>query len=256
MTNKEVERVLSTIKGLLRSSGLTYADVARKLEVSEPTVKRMMSGETEMTVTKLAQLCRLLNVDLFELMKLARFGSPQTVPLLTPEQERVLSEDDDLFSLFYLLTLGFSYDVIRRNYTWTEPQLEKLLLALEKVGIAQKVDKKIKMLIPRKSRWSHGGPLHRKYMIQMTQDFSRNLYEAPSGSRFFFNYPLSPKSQIQVEEKIATLVQEIERLSEIEIMSTDEKDRSCMCIFTGSQKNWMPEPVRRLAKQRGAAKTP
>ena len=58
-----VTQLIATIKRQLKSKGLTYRDVARALQLSEPSVKRLFSSE-RFTVDRLAQISHLLEFTL------------------------------------------------------------------------------------------------------------------------------------------------------------------------------------------------
>ena len=55
----EVSQAVGTVKRLLKAQGLTYRDVAKALDLSEASVKRVFSDES-FTVERLARIARLL----------------------------------------------------------------------------------------------------------------------------------------------------------------------------------------------------
>ncbi|MFX5622708.1 helix-turn-helix domain-containing protein, partial [Acinetobacter baumannii] len=58
----EIRQILSSIKFHLKQQGKTYRDVAQALELSEASIKRLLSTEhgANMSIEKLMQLCRFL----------------------------------------------------------------------------------------------------------------------------------------------------------------------------------------------------
>ena len=59
--------LLRAIKSALRMRGLTYRDLARLLEVSEPTVKRDLS-KGRFSLRRLDQICAALGLTLADLL--------------------------------------------------------------------------------------------------------------------------------------------------------------------------------------------
>ena len=67
-------RVFEALKMHLRARGLTYADVARTLRISEATVKRIFS-EKNCTLARLEQICDVVEIDIGELARTMPRGS-------------------------------------------------------------------------------------------------------------------------------------------------------------------------------------
>src|SRR4029079_11854184 len=87
--------VFEGLKMHLKARGMTYADVARGLRISEPTVKRIFAPRN-CDLRRLQALCEFVQVDLAELAR----GLPRTDRLinrLTHAQEEELPADPRLF---------------------------------------------------------------------------------------------------------------------------------------------------------------
>src|SRR3954470_11640107 len=87
--------VFEGLKMHLKARGMTYADVARGLRISEPTVKRIFATRN-CDLKRLQALCELVQVDLAELAR----GLPRhdrLIHRLTREQEEELMADPRLF---------------------------------------------------------------------------------------------------------------------------------------------------------------
>lgn len=90
----EIHRLLATVKRQLKLRGLTYRQVGEALALSEPSVKRLFSTGS-LTLERLAQLTRLLDMSLAELVQ--EVASEQA-PLshLSVQQEQELVSDTAL----------------------------------------------------------------------------------------------------------------------------------------------------------------
>ena len=92
---------VDALKQSLRARGMTYADLARRLGLSEPTVKRMFSRGT-FTLARIEQILRVLDLELYEVARMSRGRAPRPVEL-SLEQETALARDERLLSVFWLV---------------------------------------------------------------------------------------------------------------------------------------------------------
>ena len=113
--------LISTLKRVLKTRGVTYADLAERITLSEASVKRLFSQGT-FTLERLEQICAALEIDVFELAKLAR-GEMARAGQLTVKQEQTLAKDRVLLGVFYLAYNGWQIDDIVATYDFTRPQV-------------------------------------------------------------------------------------------------------------------------------------
>jgi transcriptional regulator with XRE-family HTH domain len=97
MSTTEVLR--TRLRSHLKAQGLTYADLAWRMGLSEVTLKRLFSGRTELTVARLDALCGALELDPAELLRRAAVARPAPRAQLTEAQETALARDLGLFRL-------------------------------------------------------------------------------------------------------------------------------------------------------------
>jgi DNA-binding Xre family transcriptional regulator len=64
---RQTNLIVETLKRELRKQGIRYKEVAKKLELSEASVKRLFA-ERSFTLTRLAQVCELLNLEFSDLV--------------------------------------------------------------------------------------------------------------------------------------------------------------------------------------------
>lgn len=227
----------------MKSSGVTYDQLALKLSLSTATIKRLLNGHIPMSIVRLEEVCRILGIDFYELARISKYGIKAQVTFLTLEQEKTLADNEELFVVFYLVVMGKSFEEIINEYRFTRSQIIKLASKLETLDILELHPKnKLKMKVYRKSRWNFDGPLHKKYMIAMAKEFAQEVYEKQDSFRFFFNCPVSAESRNIVLSKMRDLTREIERLSETDL-NIEKKTETSMNIFIGARE-WMP-PVQR-----------
>src|SRR5690606_19769164 len=124
-----VAEITDALKRCLKARGMTYARLAAALGLSEASVKRLFSGGG-FTLRRVEQICRVLEIDLFELARLAR-SDAAAVTELTVAQEQALAADPRLLLVFHLVLGGWRLDEIVGQYSLARAECVKLLLALD-----------------------------------------------------------------------------------------------------------------------------
>ena len=232
--------VLLALKNVLKSKGLTYADLAASLELNETSVKRLMSGRSPMTLERMDQICELAGVDLFELVKIARPNTGREVAQFNQQQELAIAGDDDLFLCFYGLAKGLTVQDIVVKYRVTAARVQKALHSLERLGLIEvHPHDKIKFLVTRSVRWLENGPLSQKYEKQMESDFLLHDFgQATQVKKFLTFFPLSDRSKALAARKLRELIAEIQANSEIDA-AVEKNLKSSATLLVGFRE-WTP----------------
>ena len=120
--------LILTLKRVLKTRGVTYADLAERISLSEASVKRLFSQGT-CTLERLEGICTALEIDMFELTKparreLARGGQ------LSVKQEQTLAKDRVLLGVFYLAYNGWQIEDIVATFDLTKPQVLRCCASL------------------------------------------------------------------------------------------------------------------------------
>src|SRR5256885_14514882 len=86
--------LVDLLKRRLKAHGITYAQLATRLRLSEASVKRMFSRES-FTLQRLEEVCRVVRIDFAELAR-ALSDELAGTSHLTVEQERQIASDPKL----------------------------------------------------------------------------------------------------------------------------------------------------------------
>lgn len=86
--------LIRVLKAELKTAGITYAQLARELDLAESSVKRMFA-HGDMPLSRIDEICRVLRTDFAELSRRVADESPQRSEL-TAEQERAVVADRKL----------------------------------------------------------------------------------------------------------------------------------------------------------------
>ncbi len=151
--------IFQGLKQALKARNMTYADLAERLGLSEPTIKRIFA-ECDCKMARLLTICDMLNISLADLVE--RAGRARDEPVeLAPQVERELAENRSLFYLFILLRDGVSESEIMARYRLSKTDLFLVMTRLEKLGLAKAdPDGRIRVSVEPPIRFRRHGPLH------------------------------------------------------------------------------------------------
>jgi len=207
--------LIETMKRVLKARGLTYADIAQRLDLSEASVKRLFSDQS-FTLKKLENFCQALEIDFFELAKLAR-GAHAAPESLSTAQEQALTEDPRLMAVFYLLHNDWSLADIQMHYEISEADCIGLTLRLEKLALLDLLpNNRVHLRVSRSLRLLEDGPIRRRYGAPAVNDFLAVRFEEHDGHFRFEFRELSAASFEILKRKIDRLAAECHELAELD----------------------------------------
>lgn len=194
------------LKMHLKARGLTYADVARALKISEATVKRIFA-QKNCTVDRLDDICELLQVDFAELAR----GMPREdrlIQRLSQEQEAELMSDPALLLVAASALNQMRVDEIVETYMLDEAQCVALLLRLERLGILElHENNRIRLRIARTFSWIPDGPIMR-YVKSQTEDFFAYEFNAPGELMQLISVRISADAQVTLLRQLEQIARE------------------------------------------------
>lgn len=171
----ERETLLRALKQVLKQRGMRYADLARGLGVSEPTVKRLLSTG-RIDLVRLERICGLLQIDLFELVRLAH-GARGNRERLDMAQEEALAAEPRLLLVFHLLCNDWKVPAIRREFGLDAPEATLLLARLDRLRLVELLPRdRVRLRVARDFEWREDGPVRRRYAQVATGEFLRDAF--------------------------------------------------------------------------------
>lgn len=209
------EQLVSALKRALKSRGKTYADLAVGLNLSEASIKRLFAEKT-FSLQRLDDVCRLLDMDIFELAKSAR-GEADALRQMTVAQEELLATDRKLLGVFYLLLNNRELADIVANYQLSEPECIRLLIKLDRAGLIELLPgNRVRLRVSRQVRHRANGPLRQKLGDEMVSDFLSVRFDEHGGHFRFEVGELSEVSAALLQRKLNRLAAEFYELSELD----------------------------------------
>ncbi len=210
-----VAEVTEALKRCLKSRGMTYAALARSLGLSEASVKRLFSAGG-FTLKRVEQICRVLDIDLFELARLAR-SSAATVTELTPAQESALAANPRLLLVFHLLLGDWEIEEIVAEYALTRAECLKHMLELDRLRLIDlRPGNEVRLRTARQVNWRRGGPIRRVYQQKVLDEFFGAPFDQAGEALRFETKELSQASREVLRRKLDRLAQDFNELAEMD----------------------------------------
>ncbi len=220
--------LVDRIKSHLKKRGITYAQLAKAVAVSESTLKRWFSSKN-LSLKQLDQVCIAAGITLEELTRTPLEENLQKY--FTEYQENLMSLKEEYLVVFYLVAFGKSFDEILKEYKFSPVKLRQALSKLESVGL---VDVHIKnRLIPKVglgTMWIPKGKLSQKYFYLIRDEFMNSYFVEDSESQLFLSGRLSNESSKLIQKKLDKVSQEFR---ELYLLDANDKNANNISLFIG-----------------------
>jgi transcriptional regulator with XRE-family HTH domain len=204
--------IVEAIKRHLRTQGITYQTLAKRLKVSEPTVKRDLT-RGDFSLKRLDEICEFLGVTLTDLANEAP-ARELRITQFTDAQERALTADPKLVMLTYLLVNRWTLDEITATIELSENDLVSLLLVLDQIGIVKfRPPRGVQILTARNFAWRNDGPVHEFFLNRVVPDYFRARFDGAGDEFYFVAGSLSAASQARFKSALNRITAEFEELA-------------------------------------------
>ena len=206
-------QLFTILKQQLKRQGISYAEVANILDLSESSVKRLFSKQ-HMSVNRLEQICSLLHMELTDLLHLMQ-KQMHHISQLTWEQEKKIVSDTKLMLVMVCAVNNWSFELIEQTYQIEKAELISLLLQLERLDLLQlRPDNSIRLLITPDFHWHTNGPVQRYFEARIQGDFINCRFDKPGELRVVRTGMLTRQSNEEMQEKINQLSREFSQRSQ------------------------------------------
>lgn len=216
------------IKARLRAQGLSYRDLADRLGVSEPTVKRDLSRGT-FSLERLDRICEVLGVEVTDL---AQPTQATSLTELSEQQERALVDSPKLLLLTYLIVNEWKVAEIVATFRLDENDVVSLLLKLDRLRIIDfRPPAGIRRLTARNFSWRKDGPVHEFFIRRVIPEFFNARFDDAGDDLRFMGGTLTPTSMLRLRSSMQRVAAEFEQLAQQDArLPLDERD-GCTAIF-------------------------
>ncbi len=196
-------QAMTLIKNKAKSLGLTQKDLAKRLKVSLPTIKRWYSGST-ITLESLHSLVTEVGLTLTEVFSSIENSVSENFHY-TKEQELFFSTHPDYLAYFDNILRGLSPTQIQKKFKLTEKKQVLYLSKLDKLKLIEWLpNNKIRLIVKGEPIWETNGLL----AVKQRADIFKSFIEAEkrSGSHFVLHDYLTEDRE-EITRKIQELLE-------------------------------------------------
>ncbi|HEY5809050.1 MAG TPA: helix-turn-helix transcriptional regulator [Povalibacter sp.] len=229
----ETAQIIDVLKRSLKTRGLTYKDVAKKVGLSEGSIKRVFAEET-FTLQRLETICTAIGISMGELVRSVSSSHEAGSQYLSLEQEQLLAGDPRLLACFYLLLNGRSSAEIMERMDLAERGLRELYVKLDAARLIELQPRlKARLRVGPVVTWRMDGPVHHVYEQQVKAEFLQSEFQAAEEVLHFRSAELSEASTRILIRKIEQLARDFAELATLDagLPAHEKKNVALLAAF-------------------------
>jgi hypothetical protein len=162
--------LVTALKTELKAAGITYAELAEHLSMSESSIKRIFA-KADMPLSRIDDVLRVLKMDFAELARKVADAQPLRREL-TLEQEKAVVADKRLMLMAICCMSQWTYEQVIATYTLTDAECVKYLTQLDKIGIIElKPLNRYRLQLAKTFRWRPHGPVMDFFREHVVDDY-------------------------------------------------------------------------------------
>ena len=209
----ETDRLIATLKRQLKRQGWTYRQLAGRLGLSEPSVKRLFASG-RFTLARLIEIAGLLGFTLAELAAEAG-ADQQRLRTLSEAQEAELVADEKLLLTAVCVLNHWSVADITATYALTPTQVLGRLARLDRLRLIQLLPgDRVRLNVARDFDWLPDGPIRRFFLRHGIDDFLASRYTGRDETLAFSHAMLTDAAIAKLQAELRRLRQRFAELHE------------------------------------------
>ena len=209
----QASALVETLKKALHQRGLTYADVARGIGLSESSVKRQFATKN-LDLRRLEQVCELMDLEIADLLELTRTADGR-VTELSEEHERALVDDPKLLLIGILAISHWSLADMLKEYQFPESEVVGRLAQLDRLKIIDLLpDNRIRVRLARNFTWRKNGPIQRFFEERVQQQFFQSSFLGKGELRLMVHGSISARSNELLQQRLQKIAEEFDSFVE------------------------------------------
>lgn len=129
--------LMAELKKVLKRKKIKYSDLAAEMEMSESSIKRLMSAD-DGSLSKIEAICDVVGISFFDLALLTKEDKPRNF-YLTKKQDSFFAKNTHYFYFFSLIyEQRFTIEEVKKQYKLTDKSLMKYLKKLEELEMLER----------------------------------------------------------------------------------------------------------------------
>lgn len=199
--------LVTALKSELKAAGVTYADLASQLGMSESSIKRIFA-KGDMPLSRIDAVLRVLRMDFADLARQVADAQPLRREL-TLEQEKAVVADRRLLLLAICCLSQWTVEQITGTYTLEEPQCLVYLKVLDRLGIIElRPLNRYRLKVAKTFRWRPHGPVMRYFREQVADDYFSGGFDGPGEMMMLVHGQVGRRSADSLVERLQRVGQD------------------------------------------------
>ena len=199
--------LIDALKLELKSAGMTYAGLARKLGMAESSVKRMLA-RGEMPLSRLDAICAALKIDFADLARSVADARPLLAELTLAQEKAVVADKKLLLTAICVLS-QWTLDQITAYYRMTEAETIARLVRLDRLGIIElRPMNRYRLKLAKTFRWRPHGPVMQFFREHALLDYFSGGFEREDESLVLVHGSISKSLAPSFIERMGRVAQD------------------------------------------------
>jgi hypothetical protein len=238
--------IFNILRSHIKARHLTYSHIAKELDTSEQTVKRIFLQQ-DCSIERLELMCDFLHLDLRELIK----SSPRPrkfIQHLTYKQEEEIAQNHQLLMVAVCTMSLWRFEDMTTHLQMSAKSTEDLLRQLDKMGFLDLLThNRYRLHVASDFSWITDGPIMRM-VKSMAGDYFDHLFEGEGEILKIINVRCSPSAANKLKARLEQVAQEYADQVTIDSnLPLLERPPLSICI---AARRWMPEQLQALMTSR------
>jgi transcriptional regulator with XRE-family HTH domain len=240
------QTLIQVIKAELKSQGLSYADMARELGLSESSVKRMLAPGGEMPLSRVDEICRVLKTDFAELTR--ALAERQSLRMeLTLAQEKAVVADPKLLLMAICCLSQWTWEQILASYRLSEAEATRYLVELDRLGIIElKPLNRYKLRVAKTFRWRPHGPVMQFFREEVMGEYFSGGFDGETELLMLVHGELGHGMARELVERLQRVAQEFARQHLLDQKLPEAQKRPYTLLM--GMRSWVFEAFKHLQR--------
>lgn len=227
----ETAAIIEALKRNLKRRGLTYRDVAKKVGLSEASVKRVFASKS-FTLQRLESMCAAVGISMSELVRTVGTSQDPGSTSLTLEQEELLASDRRLLAVFYLVLNRHASAEILKKLQLSERELRALYVRLDAAKLIDlQPGLKVRLRTEPVISWRADGPVYTAYEKMVKTELLQSEFQGELEAIHFRSAELSEASAKILMRKLEQLSREFAEFAALDVGLPAQDKRSVAMLM-------------------------
>ncbi|QEW06632.1 helix-turn-helix domain-containing protein [Nitrincola iocasae] len=209
---RQTKALITTLKRALKAHGRTYADVATALDLSEASVKRLLSTN-QLSLERLEAIGQLIGLEITDLVKQMEEETGR-IERLTVEQEREIAGDLTLLLITVCVLNRWTLDDILQVHQLDPHTCTRKLARLDKLQLIDLLPRnRVKLKVAANFNWIENGPIQQFFQQRIASEYFNSRFQAEDENLIVLNGMLSKSSNQAFQRRMQRLAREFEEFN-------------------------------------------